>query len=343
MYKHLHYLMDTATDGTEGGTAGTAEADRGDLLPEADPAVAAAAEAEAATAAETAASEAAAAEALAAAAAEKPAKDPVTGKFVKKEEKVIGIPKTVFDERLGAERAARLAAEQRAAELQAKIDMAAHSVSSEQLEAEIVALEKNYTKLMMTGEGDKAAETMREIRLKTAEVAHLAQQKESTERTAAQRQQDAIDQEKARVSAVVTSIQADHPEFDENSPSFNQKLVNIVLAEQVRLINEEGLSPSDALQRAANDVTELTSAKTGLDAAVDTGKKTDVKSERKADAVAKAIAASNAQPGSMKEVGIDSDKAGSKIVGTEDASLMTYEEFAALPEATKSKMRGDFI
>lgn len=319
--------------------------DRGNVI---EPADTTEADAAAAATAATAAAEAEAAEALVKA-GEKPADEAPRGpdgKFTKKEPetdaKPIGIPKTVFDERIGAERAARLAAEQRAAELQAKIDQAAHSVDATKLEEDIVALEKQYTKLMMEGDGEKAAATMRDIRVKTGEMQEL---KASQQRTVEQRQsaaERAAEEEKARVVAIIETAQTAHPEFDDKSDQFNPKLVNFVLAEQARLINDEGLSPSAALQRAVDDVMELRGTPTLTDAATATAGK-DSAAERKTAAVATALAASKAQPGSMKEIGMDSDKAGTNRPENEDAAQMTYEEFAALPESTKAKMRGDTI
>jgi len=268
-----------------------------------------------------------------------------TGKFTKKDKdedgKHIGIPKTVFDERINAERAARLAAEQRLNELQAKIDQAAHSIDASQLEADIIAKEALHTKYLMEGESEKAAQVMAEIRHAEREVRKLEDTRVRAEETAAQFQQRQIDEEKARVNEVITSLETEHPEFNEKSESFSPKLVNLVLAEQARLISEEGYSPSQALSLAAEDVLSIRGAST-LAAAQETGGK-GVAAERKAAAVAKNIGAAHAQPGSMKEVGIDSDKAGSTRPENEDAVKMTYEEFSALPETTKAKMRGDFI
>jgi hypothetical protein len=63
--------------------------------------------------------------------------------------------------------------------------------------------------------------------------------------------------------------------------------------------------------------------------------------DRKEAATAKNIAAAAKQPASTKDAGIDSDQAGVK--DNVDASSLTSEEFDALPEATKSRMRGDAV
>ena len=56
----------------------------------------------------------------------------------------------------------------------------------------------------------------------------------------------------------------------------------------------------------------------------------------------KNIATAGKQPASLKEAGMDSDKAG-QTKELPNVSNMTYEEFSALPASTKSKMRGDML
>jgi TPR repeat protein/SpoVK/Ycf46/Vps4 family AAA+-type ATPase len=65
--------------------------------------------------------------------------------------------------------------------------------------------------------------------------------------------EQAIADEKQRVSKVIARLEA-QPEFNEKDPGFKPDLVEVVLSEQVRLIKEAGLSPSEALQRAADEV-----------------------------------------------------------------------------------------
>jgi hypothetical protein len=76
-------------------------------------------------------------------------------------------------------------------------------------------------------------------------------------------------------------------------------------------------------------------AKTGLSAA-------SKGQDRKSAAVAKNLDAAARQPASTKPVGADSDKHG-QTKDIPEASQMTFAEFSALPDATKSKMRGDYV
>ena len=63
--------------------------------------------------------------------------------------------------------------------------------------------------------------------------------------------------------------------------------------------------------------------------------------DRKEAQVAKNLDTQRRQSPSMKDAGMDSDKAG--IKDKIDVSKLTPEEFAALPEATKAKLRGDVL
>ena len=62
--------------------------------------------------------------------------------------------------------------------------------------------------------------------------------------------------------------------------------------------------------------------------------------DKKSEQVRKNIDASKSQPAKMDAVGLDANKKGG---GEGDISSYTEAEFAALPESTKSRMRGDFI
>ncbi len=61
--------------------------------------------------------------------------------------------------------------------------------------------------------------------------------------------------------------------------------------------------------------------------------------DRKAKAVEKALETQKSQPASMRDAGLDSDKAGQ--TGLPDVTAMTAEEYDALPAATKARLRGD--
>ena len=80
-------------------------------------------------------------------------------------------------------------------------------------------------------------------------------------------------------------------------------------------------------------------------------KKTTAKKTKAADkkktaraskkAVEKSLATQNAQPSTMRDAGMDSDKLGK--TGLPDVGKLTVEEYAALPESTRARLRGDYL
>jgi len=65
-------------------------------------------------------------------------------------------------------------------------------------------------------------------------------------------------------------------------------------------------------------------------------------SDRAKQQVAKNLDTTKRQPASMKEVGEDSDTRGQRAADP-DVADMSFEEFSALPDATKARLRGDSI
>lgn len=255
------------------------------------------------------------------------------GQFEKKEPR---IPKSRFDEQVGKERDAREAAERRAAELERQLlerqQQEKQSADVEAAEAKIGEMEKEYNKLLLDGEADKASELMSKIRKAERQIATL----EAEQRTA-QRTTQILESE--RVELAIAQAESEYPQLNPESDQFDEQIVNFVLAEQQRLIKTQGLAPSKALGRAAESVMKRFAPQE--QAAPQKGLAKAAAEDRKAEQVKKNLAASKAQPASMKDSGMDSDKAGA--TGLPDPTKMTTEEWAALPEATKARLRGDVL
>ena len=252
---------------------------------------------------------------------EEPARDE-KGKF---------IPKGRFDEAVGKERAARETAERKLAELQASLKQVDRNADTEKLEAEIVGLEKQHSKLILDGDHEKAAELMTQIRLKERtisiqEATHLSAQAKNEAR------------EEIRMDAAIESLETTYDVLNPNSENFDQDMVDFVLSTQASLINSERLSPSAALVKAAQKVMGKLGAKptATTDKGLGAGR---VAQDRKEAQVSKNIDTAKRQPASMKNSGLDSDKAGQ--MGEVDYTKLTSEERAALPEATRARLRGD--
>lgn len=266
---------------------------------------------------------------------DEPARD-ATGKFAKKDHDDARIPKARFDEAMSKERAAREAAEARAAALEAQVKQASKSEEVQKREDEIEALEAKHSKLILDGEHEAAAKVMKEIRLAERQIANMENEVKLTKATT-----QAVEQ--VRMEAAIARLESDHPALNQESEEYDQDLVDLVLAEQRRLMTEQGYTAARALTTAGDKIMRKFGAaqaapkdaepKKGLDAAKD--------SSRKADQVAKNLDTEKRQPPNQSVAGKDSDKAGMKDTLT-DVTKLTPEEFAALPAATKAKLRGDF-
>lgn len=245
------------------------------------------------------------------------------------------IPKGRFDEAVGKERDAREAAERKVAELQAQMAQVSKNADTEVLEGEIQALEASHTKLMLDGDHEAAAKLMTQIRLKERTIA-LAQAESMSNAARAQAS------EEVRMEMAISTLESTYDMMNPAHEAYDQDVVDLVLGAQRQLIENDRMQPSAALAKAASKVMsklmpaskqDEPEAKKGLGAA-EGGK------ERTTAQVAKNIATAKAQPPSMKDSGIDSDRAGmtTQVV---DPTKLSYDEFNALPAATKARMRGD--
>jgi hypothetical protein len=252
------------------------------------------------------------------------------GKFAKKDHIPVDRHKAVLEK----ERDAREAAERRAAELEAQLRKEAKSVDVSKMEDAVEVLEKQHTKLLLDGEADKAAAVMKEIRKAERQIATI----EADEKVAAATTQ-AVEQ--VRMDAVIARLEADNSFFNPDSDDFDQDLVDLVLAEQGRLMRSDRMTASAALSKAATKIISKLQTPVSDDGGAK-GLAAAKSADRKAQQVAKNLDTAKKQPPSLKDTGLDSDKAG-KNAESGDVRNMTSEEWAALPEATRAKLRGDTL
>ena len=279
------------------------------------------------------------------------------GKFAKKERQAdpdtdVRIPKSRFDEQVAKERDRAEAAERRAAELEARLNAQQPkeekpdpvSTKVDDLEARIDALQDKRDGFLVDGDTEKAAEVRREIRalekeLREVERGTLHQEAEqiATRRMEAQTAEQLID-------TVVSKLESEFPVLKQGSDDYDPRMVNFVLVEQQRLITELKLTPHEALQRAGKETMELFGHKPAGSKADDTKEeKAETPAEkRQREARAKVADTVARQPASLKDAGLDSDKAGQGKVDL-DVNKLTEAEFNALPAAELAKLRGDFV
>lgn len=248
------------------------------------------------------------------------------------------IPKSRFDEAVGKEREAREAAERRAAEAERKLQEGqAAQVRTDQIdaiEADIANLEQKHADLLLDGNAKEAAAVMKEIRMAERRIARA-----ESDAIADQRVTRTLETQK--FDTVVARIEADYPEFNPDSDKYDTDLVGLVLAKQGNLIRSEGMTPSAAMEKAAKDVAGRFLKPEEAKVEGKKGLASTQAADRKQEQVAKNLEASQRQPASMKDAGIDSDKAGK--TSSIDVSTMSADELAALPEATRQRLRGDFV
>jgi hypothetical protein len=258
-----------------------------------------------------------------------------SGKFAPK-----AIPKARVDEMVGKEKLRADAAERRLAEIEKQVQTVDRTAEITALETENLALDKEHAQATLDGKADRMAEIAALIRKNERAI-----QASGTQAVSA----SAMEQmrEEIRLDVAIEQLQIEFPSLVEGHENYDQDVLDVILTSQEMYMKRDRMPASQALTlsvqkimgklapAAADDTDETEEAK-GLDAAK--GKKTDT---RKTEAVAKNLEAAKKQPSNMKESGIDSDKAG--ITSDVDAAKLSTEEFDALPEATKARMRGDTV
>lgn len=253
-----------------------------------------------------------------------------SGKFAKKDDQ--RIPKDRFDEAVGKERAAREAAERRAAELEAQVKKEAQDDTVAKMEEAVEKLESQHAKLLLDGEHEKAAAVMKQIRHAEREIARYEADDKVSRATA-----QAVEQ--VRMEAAIARLEADFPVLNQDSENYDQDLVDLVLAEQQRLMRTERMAPSAALASAATKIMKKFTREEAP-AADAKGLAAAKNADRKAEQIARNISTDKRQPASTASAGKDSDRAGQEKI---DPTKLTPSEFAALPESTKKKLRGDDV
>ena len=253
-------------------------------------------------------------------------------------EKGVTIPKSRFDEAVNKERDAREAAERRLSALERQLAESTQRVEQGQQLAELETkgeeLSTQHAQFLVDGEVEKAAEVMKQIR-------HLDRQIAKVELTTETQRATVATLESEKVDLAIAQLEAEHTTLNPDSDDFDPALANFVLSEQRRLVSEQGMTPSKALIKAGSDIMKrFAPQKQGEPEPEKEGLKNE--SDRKQAQVSKNLDVTKRQPASMKDVGLDSDKLGATST-TPDVNQMTREEFDALPESTKARMRGDFV
>lgn len=254
------------------------------------------------------------------------------GKFAKKDRETT-IPKSRFDEQVRKERERADAAERRLAEIEQQRQQVSRGADITKMEDDVRELRAAERKALIAGNDKEAAELSEKAdRLNRAIAIEQARDMTAAAKESAR--------EEIRWDMTVESIEKQYPALDESAEEFDQDLSDDVIDAMNGIMRRERLPRSQALIRAVERVMERNKAPEA--AAENKSLRTLDKEEgRKESAVKKNLDAANRQPASTKKAGADSDKHGQNT-SVPNAADMSYEEFEALPDATKAKMRGDY-
>ena len=193
--------------------------------------------------------------------------------------------------------------------------------------------EVEYQNMVLDGETDKAVGLRREIRKAERATLEYEMRQEMTQTVTKDRQMNALQQ-------AANVMEETYPVFNSNAEEFNEGYTNEVVELRDAFI-VQGFEAVDALSKAVNFVVK----DHDLDQVQESAPSLAGKAQKSVDEVAKKRAqvnkklkAAEAQPPELP--GESSSMHGEKGV---DLATMTEEEFAALPEATLKRLRGDIL
>ncbi|OOV05772.1 hypothetical protein [Rhodoferax fermentans] len=243
------------------------------------------------------------------------------------------IPKARFDEAVTKERDKREAAERTVAELQKQLQTVSRTATATDLEAQLVALRKQDSQARLDGDEEKSLDLQSQIDRINRQIVI----QESTSISERSREEAS---ESIRVEMAIESLEKTYPVLKEGSDTFDQGLVDLVLAAQNQLITRDRLSPSQALVKATTDIMARFQPAVKADDKPAGGLAGAKGADRTQAAKAKAVDAALRTPPDTRDVGLDSDKLGMK-----DGKhvLETVDDLKAIPAATLKRMRGDLV
>ena len=243
---------------------------------------------------------------------------------VEKSAKKPMVPKARLDEVLAKQKA-----------LQKQLDEvnAANVKSEEAPESyDFDAKEVEYQNMVLDGESAKAVALRREIRKAERAELEFEMRQEMSQTVSQDRQQTALQQ-------AANAMEEAYPVFDRNSEDFSEEMTNEVVELRDAFMST-GYEAVDALSKAVKYVVkdhDLDQAQESVPSLAGKAQKTDELAKKRAS-VSRKLKAADAQPPELP--GESSSMHGEK---TSNLSDMTEEEFAALPEATLKRLRGDIL
>jgi hypothetical protein len=234
------------------------------------------------------------------------------------------VPKARLDEVLAKQKALQKQLD----EINAATEKAAEAPE----EYDFDAKEVEYQNMVLDGETDKAVALRREIRKAERATLEFEMRQEMSQTVTQDRQMTALQQ-------AANAMEEAYPVFNSNSESFDQDMTNEVVELRDAFIMK-GYEAVDALSKAVKYVVkdhDLDQAQESAPSLAGKAQKTDEVAKKRAQ-VNKKLRAAEAQPPELP--GESSANHGDKPL---DVSTLTEDEFAALPEATLKRLRGDIM
>lgn len=243
------------------------------------------------------------------------------------------VPKARFDEAVKKERERREAAERQVSELQKQMQSVSRAADTVDLEKQLVELRKQDRRAIMDGDEDKSIALAAQIDRINRQI--IIQESQSMSSQASEEARESI-----RVEMAIEKLEEAYPVLKEGSETFDQGLVDLVLAAQSQLIARDRMPPSQALIKATNDIMVRFQPAAKADDKPAGGLAGAKGADRTQAAKAKNVDAALRTPPDTRDVGIDTDKAGMK--GGQPI-LETVDDLKAIPAATLKRMRGDLV
>jgi hypothetical protein len=194
------------------------------------------------------------------------------------------------------------------------------------------AKEVEYQNMVLDGETEKAVALRREIRKAERATLEYEMRQEMSQTVNQDRQMTALQQ-------AANAMEDAYPVFNRDSDDYNEDITNEVVELRDAFIMK-GYEAVDALSKAVKYVVkdhDLDQAQESAPSLAGKAQKSDELAKKRAQ-VNKKLKAADAQPPELP--GESSAHHGERAM---DLSAMTEEEFAALPEATLKRLRGDIL
>ena len=194
------------------------------------------------------------------------------------------------------------------------------------------AKEVEYQNMVLDGETEKAVALRREIRKAERATLEYEMRQEMSQTVNQDRQMTALQQ-------AANAMEDAYPVFNRDSDDYNEDITNEVVELRDAFIMK-GYEAVDALSKAVKYVVkdhDLDQAQESAPSLAGKAQKSDELAKKRAQ-VSKKLKAAEAQPPELP--GESSSMHGERAM---DLSAMTEEEFAALPEATLKRLRGDIL